>query len=186
MSGLRSRSVPAPGRRRWSRRTPPRCCGATPPSTGDRRRDPVRRPDVDPRRVLRGVVPVRAPLPGPAAARRPRHVAVLLDNTPEYLFAFGGAALAGAAVVGLNHTRRGEHLLRDVAAHALRARDHRAAARRRCSRRSPPTCRRCSRRPASPTTTTRTSTLGESLDDALGRYDATTRASSPTSTRSGR
>jgi fatty-acyl-CoA synthase len=47
-------------------------------------------------------------------AGRPRHVAVLLDNVPEYLFAFGGAALAGGAVVGLNHTRRGEHLLRDV------------------------------------------------------------------------
>lgn len=45
---------------------------------------------------------------------RPRHVAVLLDNLPEYLFAFGGAALIGGAVVGLNHTRRGEHLLRDV------------------------------------------------------------------------
>ena len=44
----------------------------------------------------------------------PRHVAVLLDNTPDYLFAFGGAALIGAAVVGLNHTRRDEHLLRDV------------------------------------------------------------------------
>jgi len=45
----------------------------------------------------------------------PRHVAVLLDNTPDYLFAFGGAALIGAAVVGLNHTRRDEHLLRDIA-----------------------------------------------------------------------
>ncbi len=44
----------------------------------------------------------------------PAHVAVLLDNVPEYLFAFGGAALTGSAVVGLNHTRRGEHLLRDV------------------------------------------------------------------------
>ena len=44
----------------------------------------------------------------------PPHVAVLLDNTPDYLFALGGAALAGATVVGLNHTRRGEHLLRDV------------------------------------------------------------------------
>ena len=42
------------------------------------------------------------------------HVGVLLDNTPEYLFVLGGAALAGAAVVGLNHTRRDEHLLRDV------------------------------------------------------------------------
>jgi fatty-acyl-CoA synthase len=45
---------------------------------------------------------------------RPPHVAVLLDNTPDYLFAFGGAAFAGAAVVGLNHTRQGEHLLRDM------------------------------------------------------------------------
>ncbi len=44
----------------------------------------------------------------------PRHVAVLLDNTPEYLFAFGGAALIGAAVVGLNHTRRDVYLLRDI------------------------------------------------------------------------
>jgi len=42
------------------------------------------------------------------------HVAILLDNTPDYLFALGGAALAGAAVVGLNHTRRDEHLLRDL------------------------------------------------------------------------
>ncbi len=42
------------------------------------------------------------------------HVGVLLDNTPEYLFALGGAALAGAAVVGINHTRREEHLLRDL------------------------------------------------------------------------
>jgi fatty-acyl-CoA synthase len=45
----------------------------------------------------------------------PFHVGVLLDNTPEYLFAFGGAALAGATIVGLNHTRRGDNLLRDVA-----------------------------------------------------------------------
>ena len=45
---------------------------------------------------------------------RPLHVGVLLDNTPDYLFALGGAALAGAAVVGLNHTRRDEHLLRDI------------------------------------------------------------------------
>jgi fatty-acyl-CoA synthase len=44
----------------------------------------------------------------------PPHVAVLLDNTPDYLFAFAGAALVGAAVVGLNHTRQGEHLLRDI------------------------------------------------------------------------
>jgi len=46
--------------------------------------------------------------------KRGVHVGVLLDNTPEYLFAFGGAALAGAAIVGLNHTRREQHLLRDI------------------------------------------------------------------------
>lgn len=45
---------------------------------------------------------------------QPLHVAVLLDNAPEYLYAFGGAALAGGAVVGVNHTRRGEQLLHDV------------------------------------------------------------------------
>jgi fatty-acyl-CoA synthase len=49
-----------------------------------------------------------------APAGSPLHVGVLLDNTPDYLFALGGAALAGAAVVGLNHTRRGEHLGRDL------------------------------------------------------------------------
>jgi fatty-acyl-CoA synthase len=44
----------------------------------------------------------------------PAHVGVLLDNTPDYLFTLGAAALIGATVVGLNHTRRGEHLLRDL------------------------------------------------------------------------
>jgi len=42
------------------------------------------------------------------------HVAVLLDNTPEYLFAMGGAALSGSVIVGLNHTRQDEHLWRDI------------------------------------------------------------------------
>ena len=49
-----------------------------------------------------------------APASRALHVGVLLDNTPDYVFALGGAALAGAAVVGLNHTRRDEHLLHDI------------------------------------------------------------------------
>jgi acyl-CoA synthetase (AMP-forming)/AMP-acid ligase II len=46
---------------------------------------------------------------------RPLHVGLLLDNTPDYVFALCGAALAGVAVAGLNYTRRGEHLARDVA-----------------------------------------------------------------------
>jgi len=47
-------------------------------------------------------------------AGRPRHVGVLADNVAEYLFVFGGAALIGATVVGLNHTRHGEPLLGDI------------------------------------------------------------------------
>ncbi len=54
------------------------------------------------------------PRRGGGDAHRPVHVGVLLDNTPDYLFAFGGAAFAGATVVGLNPTRVGEHLLRDI------------------------------------------------------------------------
>ncbi len=44
----------------------------------------------------------------------PLHVGVLLENVPEYLFWLGAAALAGAAVVGINPTRRGEELARDI------------------------------------------------------------------------
>jgi fatty-acyl-CoA synthase len=45
---------------------------------------------------------------------RPPHVAVLLDNTPDYVFALCGAGLVGATLVGLNHTRRDEHLAGDI------------------------------------------------------------------------
>ena len=44
----------------------------------------------------------------------PFHVGVLLENTPAYLFTLFGAALSGAAVVGLNTTRRGAELARDI------------------------------------------------------------------------
>jgi fatty-acyl-CoA synthase len=44
----------------------------------------------------------------------PFHVGVLMDNLPEYLFAFGAAALAGAVVVSINGTQRGASLARDV------------------------------------------------------------------------
>ncbi len=45
---------------------------------------------------------------------RPPHVGLLLDNTPDYVFALCGAGLAGAAVAGLNYTRRGQHLGHDI------------------------------------------------------------------------
>ncbi|MEV8533429.1 AMP-binding protein [Streptomyces sp. NPDC051211] len=42
------------------------------------------------------------------------HLGVLLDNTPEFPFWLGAAALAGAAVAGVNPTRRGPELARDI------------------------------------------------------------------------
>ncbi len=50
------------------------------------------------------------------AARQPGpfHIGVLLDNVPEYLWWLGAAAMAGATVVGINPTRRGEELARDI------------------------------------------------------------------------
>ena len=45
---------------------------------------------------------------------RPPHVGLLLDNTPDYVFALCGAGLIGVAVAGLNYTRRGEHLGHDI------------------------------------------------------------------------
>src|SRR3546814_19942109 len=38
----------------------------------------------------------------------PPPIGVLLDNTPDYLFWLTGAALAGALVVGLHWTHRGD------------------------------------------------------------------------------
>ncbi|WP_210591086.1 long-chain-fatty-acid--CoA ligase [Streptomyces sp. GESEQ-35] len=42
------------------------------------------------------------------------HIGVLLDNTPEYPLWLAAAALAGAAVAGINPTRRGPELARDI------------------------------------------------------------------------
>jgi fatty-acyl-CoA synthase len=54
-------------------------------------------------------------LPSALTTEREPHIGVLLDNTPEFCFWLGGAALAGATVVGINPTRRGDDLVRDIA-----------------------------------------------------------------------
>ena len=109
----------------------------------------------------------------PTGRARAVHVGVLLDNTPEYLFALGGAALAGAAVVGLNHTRRDEHLLRDLQHTDCDLRDQRAA---------PPPAARADRRRAARAARVEPlprrvgsgrSRIGADLDDALAAVDAT-------------
>src|SRR5262245_16591263 len=45
----------------------------------------------------------------------PFHVGVLLDNVPEALFWLEATALCGATTVGINATRRGAELARDIA-----------------------------------------------------------------------
>lgn len=45
---------------------------------------------------------------------RPLHIGVLLDNVPDFVFWLGGAALAGATVVGLNPTRGAADLAADI------------------------------------------------------------------------
>src|SRR2546429_1213142 len=56
----------------------------------------------------------RAALLRDARREGPFHLGVLLENVPEYLYWIGAAALAGAAVVGINPTRRGAELAHDV------------------------------------------------------------------------
>jgi fatty-acyl-CoA synthase len=46
----------------------------------------------------------------------PWHVGVLLDNVPDFSFLLGAAALSGAVIVGINPTRRGAELERDLVA----------------------------------------------------------------------
>ncbi|MCV7069139.1 AMP-binding protein [Mycolicibacterium farcinogenes] len=56
-----------------------------------------------------------ATLIGMADPDRPLHVGTLLGNTPEMLTALAAAALGGYVLCGINNTRRGEALARDIA-----------------------------------------------------------------------
>lgn len=57
---------------------------------------------------------VRARLLEELLPAEPPHVGVLLDNVPEFLFLIGGAALSARVLVGINPTRRGAELARDI------------------------------------------------------------------------
>ncbi len=58
--------------------------------------------------AVRAEMLLRSRQPGPF------HIGILLENVPEYLFLAGGAAFVGATLVGINPTRRGEELARDI------------------------------------------------------------------------
>jgi fatty-acyl-CoA synthase len=55
-----------------------------------------------------------AALIGVADAARPLHVGTLLGNTPEMLTAMAAAALGGYVLCGINDTRRGDAMARDI------------------------------------------------------------------------
>jgi steroid-22-oyl-CoA synthetase len=57
---------------------------------------------------MRAELLVRLRRPGPF------HVGVLLENVPEFVFLLMGGGLAAAAIVGINPTRRGAELARDI------------------------------------------------------------------------
>lgn len=56
----------------------------------------------------------RAALAASLRPEGPWHIGLLLENTPEHLFWWLGASVAGATVVGINPTRRGPDLARDI------------------------------------------------------------------------
>lgn len=56
-----------------------------------------------------------ATLIGMADPQRPLHVGTLLGNTPDMLTALAAAALGGYVLCGINNTRRGDALARDIA-----------------------------------------------------------------------
>ena len=131
MSGLRSRSVPAPGQ---APLVAPNAAALLRRNATESRRRASRSSSATGRGRTREYFEESCRFAQPVRRRAcprdgPRHVAVLLDNTPDYLFAFGGAAL---------HRRRGRRAQPHPArrapparhrAHALRAGDHRAAPR---------------------------------------------------------
>jgi fatty-acyl-CoA synthase len=62
-----------------------------------------------------GAASARASLLAERRVPGPFHLATLLHNVPEHVMWFGGAALAGAVLVGGNPTHRGGDLARDLA-----------------------------------------------------------------------
>jgi len=66
------------------------------------------------REHLTDAAAIATALIGVADPDRPLHVGALLGNTPEMLTAMASAALGGYVLCGINDTRRGEALARDI------------------------------------------------------------------------
>jgi len=69
--------------------------------------------DVAPNTCVRAAAQAAA-LIAAADPRRPLHVGVLMGNTPDMLTALAAAGLGGYVLCGINTTRRGDALARDI------------------------------------------------------------------------
>ncbi|WP_165605889.1 AMP-binding protein, partial [Mycolicibacterium mucogenicum] len=67
------------------------------------------------REYVAGAQAQAAALISEADPLRPLHVGTLLGNTPDMLTALAAAALGGYVLCGINNTRRGAALARDIA-----------------------------------------------------------------------
>ena len=176
--------LPAPERR-------PASCGATPPSYGDASRPSLRRPDLDARGAGRTRRSGSRPCSAPGSTRAGRRTSASCSTTRPTTSSRSAAPPWRAAVAGLNHTRRGEHLGPRHRAHRRPARHHRAAApgAARCRRSTGSTFPAgCSCPSGSPTATTRPpwAALARAPWTRLApRTPASTGRRSPTSTPSG-
>ena len=92
---------------------------------------------------------------GPASATRraPPHIGVLLDNTAEYLFWLGAAAITRSVIVGINATYRGAELAQLDRPHRLPGARDLGHLRRPARRRAEPRPGRPRARTPAPTTT---------------------------------
>ena len=157
MSGLRSRSIPAPGQ---APLVAPNAAALL-RRNADRVRRRVRRSSsaiayVDARASTsrsRAGSPRCSSSGCPPTGRR--HVAVLLDNTPDYLFALRRRGARSAPRSSASTTPGAASTCCATSSTPTAGSSSPSRGTRRCSRRSPTSCRRSSRRPGSPTTTIR-------------------------------
>ena len=175
MSGLVARSVPAPGQAPLVAPNAAALLRRNADEYGDRGRDQVRRPDVDPRRVLRRVVPVRGAVPRAAARRRAasRRGAARQHARLPLRVRRRRARSAARSSVSTTPARRAPRCATSQHTHCglvLTEPRHEALL--------APIAERAAagarRRPGSPTTTIRAPTSGRSLADALAAHDGAT------------
>ena len=171
MSGLSSRSVPAPGQAPLVAPNAAALLRRNATESGDRVAIKFGDRTWTHARVLRGVEPVRGAVPGAAARRRaaPRRGAA--RQHARLPLRVRWARRSSAVRSSASTTRAATSTCCATRSTRTAGSCSPSRATKRCSRRSPTGCRPSSRRPGSPMPTIRRPRLGESLADALAAHD---------------